>query len=120
MGNQLQTNVREARFTDSQRLSEALKATTIARVVPLWGIVAHDAGGLRCECRRGRGCKSPGKHPRMKGWQEAATSDHAIIRQWFEQASAMNFGMVVEGIFVLDADVKPLADGSVTNGPATL
>jgi hypothetical protein len=117
---ELQREVREVRSTDSQRLAEALKATAIARLVPLWGIVAHEAGGLRCECRRGRGCPSPGKHPRVNGWQQAATRDHAVIRQWFEQAPAMNFGMVVEGMFVLDADVKPRENGSVTNGPATL
>jgi hypothetical protein len=122
---ELQSEIREARPTGSQRLLEALKATAIARVVPLWGIVdwgivEHGAGGLRCECRRGRGCKSPGKHPRVGGWQEAATRDHALIREWFEQAPSMNFGAVLEGIFVLDADVKVRKDGSVANGPATL
>jgi hypothetical protein len=117
---ELQSEVREARFIGSQRLAEALKATAIARVVPLWGIVEHEAGGLRCECRRSRGCKWPGKHPRVRGWQEAATRDHATIRQWFEQAPAMNFGAVLEESFVLDADVKLREDGSVANGPAEL
>ncbi len=37
--------------------------------IPLYGL----AEGV-CRCQRGKDCDAPGKHPRMRGWQLAATS----------------------------------------------
>jgi hypothetical protein len=115
-----QRALRKVRALCIHRLSEALKATTIVRVVPLWGVIEHKQGGLRCECRRGRACPSPGKHPRVSGWQNIATRDREVIRQWFERWPSMNFGAVLDDVFVLDADVKRRKDDSIANGAVEL
>lgn len=73
-------------------------------------IVLHaltKAGG--CTCQRGLECEAPGKHPRLKGWKEKATTDPAIIRDWFSRWSWSNVGIATgecSGLLVLDVDIS--------------
>ena len=53
-------------------------------VHPLFGIVERN-GGLQCECQKGADCTTPGKHPRLTGWQEKATQDLAQVAAWWHQ-----------------------------------
>jgi len=77
------------------------------RVFPLWW--PRDEG---CACRAGRACRQPGKHPRIQGWQQEATSDAARIRSWWAQWPMANIGVATGtisghptgGILVLDID----------------
>ena len=80
-------------------------------VIPLHGI--RDG---QCTCQEwrdtnGKGpCPTPGKHPRIRSWQERATTDMAQIEQWFSHDfRGSNIGIATgadSGIFVLDVDPK--------------
>src|SRR5206468_5520695 len=70
-------------------------------IIPLHGI--GDAG--RCTC--GAECSSPGKHPRIKGWQKSASTDAAQIQAWYTEWPNSNIGIVTgpeSGLIVLDVD----------------
>lgn len=62
-----------------------------------------------CTCPRGPSCASPGKHPKMKGWQEHATTDRRTIDGWIDRwGDSLNLGIAcgeASGITVLDVDV---------------
>jgi Bifunctional DNA primase/polymerase, N-terminal len=73
-------------------------------VHPLFGI-----GNGRCECNKGMNCDTPGKHPRLKGWQEHATTDQNQIRQWWQRHPYSNIGGAAgkkSGRDVLDVDPR--------------
>lgn len=74
-------------------------ATKGYRVVALHGIV--DGG---CTCPEGRGCRRPGKHPRISGWSRAATTDPDTIRGWWTRWPGSNVGIVLDGLTVYDID----------------
>lgn len=67
------------------------------------------------------------KHPGLDAWQEAATTDPDIIRQWWQRWPTHGVGIATgagSGIFVLDVDNGPgkdgdesLADLQATYGP---
>jgi hypothetical protein len=60
-----------------------------------------------CDCQRGRSCATPGKHPRLKGWQKRTANDLDELRGWFARYPNTNIGAVTGeavGIFVLDVD----------------
>ena len=58
----------------------------------------------KCSC--GRACgKDAGKHPRIKAWQNHATSDRDIVTQWFTRWPDSNIGVATgSGLIVLDLD----------------
>ena len=72
-------------------------------VLPVHGIVDS-----QCTCKRGQNCPSPGKHPRIRGWQNQATTDVAKIRRWWKKWPHANIGIVAgkSGLVVLDVDPK--------------
>ncbi|MCR9296359.1 MAG: bifunctional DNA primase/polymerase [bacterium] len=49
------------------------------QVIPLHGLNKDGT----CTCHKGANCKTPGKHPRNKGWQHQASMDPQQIRDWF-------------------------------------
>lgn len=58
-----------------------------------------------CSC--GKPCSDVGKHPRIKGWQEKATTDEATIRRWWKRWPDANIGLAAggaSGVFMLDQD----------------
>lgn len=66
-----------------------------------------------CSCGN-KGCKSVGKHPRIDEWQNNATTDENIIRDWWTKWLDANMGINLEksGIIAIDLDRhKPEADG---------
>lgn len=73
------------------------------RVVPLH--TQRSDGG--CTCGKGRNCPKPGKHPRIKEWPERATTEGAVIREWWRRWSSANVGIATgaeSGIFATDHD----------------
>jgi len=71
-------------------------------VIPLHGVSEE----WKCTCGDPN-CQNPGKHPRIKGWQNQATTDPQQIRQWFIQWPDSNIGIVTgrtSGIVVVDVD----------------
>lgn len=91
------------------RLAELIECTTLGKIVPLWGVTANNDGTLRCECSKPPGtCKTPGKHPRKRHWQEQASKDAGQIAEWLTTFPHANFGIVCgDGIIALDADERP-------------
>ncbi|MFG1449606.1 MAG: phage/plasmid primase, P4 family [Thermoplasmataceae archaeon] len=65
-----------------------------------------------CTCMKGEGCKSPGKHPLHKNWQnEATTESDRIKRMWLANPNA-NIGLAMgNGLIGIDIDVKNGKDG---------
>ena len=58
----------------------------------------------RCTCGDPN-CQNPGKHPAIKGWQKAATTDPEQIRAWWKQNSEYNPAILTGGsLAVLDVD----------------
>src|SRR5262245_29506768 len=53
-------------------------------------------------------CKHPGKHPRIKGWQQRATTKARMIKHWWgKQFTSANIGLVTgHTSWVLDVDMK--------------
>jgi hypothetical protein len=94
------------------RLADALaRAAEDWAVHPLFGIVNG-----QCECKRDTSCDTPGKHPRLTGWQERATTDPATIRQWWQQYPRANIGGAAgkrSGRVVLDVDPRHGGDISL-------
>jgi putative DNA primase/helicase len=62
----------------------------------------------RCSC--GKDQCSAGKHPRINGWKELATTDLEQIQKWWTQWPDANIGVKTgkeSGIVVVDIDNKP-------------
>jgi hypothetical protein len=76
------------------------------RVHPLYEV---DPVTQTCACRKGIDCdeKQRGKHPRLYGWHEKATTDEAQVREWWTMNPRAGVGIVtgsVSGVWVLDID----------------
>ncbi len=60
-----------------------------------------------CSCNKGRGCRSVGKHPRIKSWTDNASGDESVVRGWWRRWPGANVGIATgarSGIVVLDLD----------------
>lgn len=92
------------------RLEYALAYAKLGWLVhPVFSI--GDDGNCRC----GRPCKKPGKHP-MTEWMKEASNDPAKITLWFQKWPHANIGIVtgeVSGIFALDIDLKTGGEDSL-------
>lgn len=70
-------------------------------VMPLF---APDAR-TRCSCRRGPECNRPGKHPRNRGGLTGASTDPAVITEWWRLWPDANLGGLTGDVFdVCDVD----------------
>lgn len=74
------------------------------RVIPL-----HAAIDGVCTCRLGERCgaKNAGKHPRLSGWPEEATTDTSTLRRWWGKWRTCNVGLPMGGearLVALDID----------------
>ena len=72
------------------------------RILPVHGIV----DGV-CTCPEKGSCGTPGKHPRIRAWQDNATTDSATIRDWWKRWPDANVGIASganSGIVVFDVD----------------
>jgi putative DNA primase/helicase len=61
-------------------------------------------------------CGSPGKHPRIRSWQIAATTDIAQLRAWWRSFPFANIGIATGSesrIIVVDVDPRHGGDASV-------
>lgn len=77
------------------------------RVFPILGF--DDSG--QCDCRNP--CASVGKHPAIRAWQKAASSDRGVVRDLFNQHHR-GIGVATgegSGVWVLDLDTKNGVDG---------
>jgi putative DNA primase/helicase len=91
-------------------LEYALKYAQLGRkVIP----VTYPQSDGTCSCRKLE-CNAPGKHPAIKGWQDAATTDEAVIRKWFEADQNLNVGFITgDGLLLFDVDPRNGGDESL-------
>jgi len=71
-------------------------------LLPCWSL--DDKG--KCRCRKG--CKSPGKHPKIKNGLLEATNNWTTIESWIKQDHCINLAVRTgpeSGIWVLDINV---------------
>lgn len=75
-------------------------------VLPLHSI--HEG---KCTC--GQPCPHPGKHPRLPNGHKDASSDPAVVSEWWTRWPDANIGVSLEpsNLIVLDIDVKRGAPG---------
>jgi len=74
------------------------------KVLPL-----HTVREGRCSCSRGPTCSRPGKHPRIRRWQQVASREAATIASWWDEWPDGNVGLLTgaeNGIAVLDVDPR--------------
>src|SRR5437016_5349572 len=73
------------------------------KVVPL-----HTVKSSLCSCGNPQ-CASAAKHPRIKEWQTACSSNVSEIRDWWQKWPDANIGLATgkaSGFFVLDVDPR--------------
>lgn len=76
------------------------------RVHPLYEV---DPATQTCACQAGASCseKQRGKHPRLGGWQEKATTDADTVRAWWTRWPSAGVGLATGSasrVWVLDLD----------------
>lgn len=63
-----------------------------------------------CTCSRKAACGAPGKHPAMRGWRDAATTDATVINRWLDRLPLLTNVAIVtgapSGLIVLDIDPR--------------
>lgn len=99
-------------------LTAALRYALLGwRVIPLHNLTTEG----KCTCQEWRDeqgiglCGTPGKHPRFKGFVEAATTDESQIRRWWTAWPQANVGLITGAqskIFALDVDPRNGGDAS--------
>jgi hypothetical protein len=72
----------------------------------------HTARAGVCSCSESTACETPGKHPRITGWQRQATDDVEQIRRWWRQWPTANIGLYCKGSGLVVADVDPRNGGA--------
>ena len=80
-------------------------------LIPLYGIVDE-----HCTCPHGTECSSPGKHPRIKDWQQRASTDPKQIGEWWTQWPDANIGIItgkISDLLVIDVDPRHGGDKSL-------
>lgn len=90
---------------DSIKLDAALRLAALGYCV----IPVHDCHTGQCSCKSGKACPSAGKHPRIMGWKDKASSDPAAVRSWWAKNPHANIGIATGrryGVCVLDFDYR--------------
>src|SRR4051812_40494998 len=89
--------------TASSNLRAALRyAQAGYPVLPVWPL-----RGATCTCAHGAQCKTPGKHPIQKGWEQKATTDEARVRAFFASWPNAHVGIQPpEGCVIIDIDPR--------------
>lgn len=75
----------------------------------------YEMTGDGCACSRAV-CDRPGKHPRLRAWPKAATTDRATIVGWWTRWPDANVAIATgrrSGLFVLDVDPRHGGDDSL-------
>lgn len=76
----------------------------------------HNVAGGKCSCGKADCEKNAGKHPRIDGWQQSATTDERTIQRWRAQWPGTNVGVATgteSGVVVLDVDPRNGGDATL-------
>lgn len=81
-----------------------------SRGIPVFPLYTVKNG--MCTCRKAENCRTPGKHPMHKNWQEEATTDPEKVRRVWMADPYANIGLAMgNGLLGIDIDVKNGKDG---------
>lgn len=84
-----------------------------------WLIIpVHDITAGRCSCSDGTACKTPGKHPRHKDWQNRGSTSAADLYEWWQMWPNANIGIVTgrtSGVWALDVDPDKGGTGAMVD-----
>lgn len=73
-----------------------------------WAVLPlHTPSGASCSC--GSQCRSPGKHPRIKGGVHSASTDINTIKEWWQHWPRANIGIatgLISNLLVIDLDER--------------
>src|SRR5882672_1091663 len=72
--------------------------------------------GQRCSCADEK-CENIAKHPKIKGWQQYATTETDILSQWAKTWPLANWGIVAglpSGVIVVDIDPRHGGDDTLS------
>ena len=61
-------------------------------------------------------CSAKGKHPRIKNWNEEASTDQEKVKQWWEKTPSANIGIPMgekSGLVALDVDTRHRGEESL-------
>ena len=73
---------------------DELAAAALALAERGWKVLPlHDVMRGACSCARGERCATPGKHPRLRKWQEWASADAGTVGGWWRQWPSANVGV---------------------------
>ena len=82
-------------------------------VIPLYSPIFENGECVGCSCETWRRkkvstfiCDTPGKHPRLADWEESASNDPNVIREWWRKWPDSNVGIAAgkSGLLVFDID----------------
>jgi putative DNA primase/helicase len=62
-----------------------------------------------CSCEKKTECDRIGKHPRIKGWNNAATTKPEKIKKWWTETPDANIGIITgtrSSLLIVDVDIK--------------
>ncbi len=97
----------------------AMAATDFARrgwrVIPLHHVREFGETPV-CGCYKREACHTPGKHPMIMNWRENASTDVALVSQWWRVWPNANVGLVTGGlarIVAIDIDGESGRDSLV-------
>src|ERR1039458_9953876 len=77
-------------------------------VFPTYGVILAPNNSWKCECRKGEACPKPGKHPRIRRWNTAASTSEKQIPDWCIRFPHANWGIVAGWLIDIgDFDAKP-------------
>ena len=107
--------VKRARLRQPQR--NEIYAAAIGYTERGWRVLpVHSIVNGRCTCGKPR-CKNPGKHPRTEHGARDASTDRAVLKEWFGQRwPEANVGIATgaaSGLDVLDIDPRHRGDATL-------
>ncbi|MFC2016035.1 bifunctional DNA primase/polymerase, partial [Chloroflexota bacterium] len=76
----------------------------------------HTPHGTACSCGHPNCGTSAGKHPRIIGWEQKASTDPVQIQAWWSKWPKANIGIACgpSGLVSVDVDIKDGIDGRET------
>jgi len=86
-----------------------MKAASVYAKLGWFVVPLHDVSSGECSClprEDGEPCRTQGKHPRVKKWEEEATADLAQLAAWAKHWPRANIGIAAgkSGFFAFDID----------------
>lgn len=85
------------------------------KIIPVYGV--KDGGG--CLCNKAD-CESIGKHPMVGKWKENYFKTEDSVRQFWQQYPNANYGVITQGLVVIDVDERNGGDASFQNHLSSL